>query len=185
MTTKATWGLALLVGAVVLLAGLAALPFALHASELDGLAEKRLELRFMEARLKAAQGDPKNRLTEADEIGPLFVKGTTAGLAIAEMQDFASQLAQSSGLQVLRLQPLQADRDGDLSALRIEADVTGSLDGLSQFLLKVEAGQPFIFVNRMKIVAPENASATGALPSDQLTATLQLESFGWWKDAAP
>lgn len=185
MTAKASWGLALLIGAVLMLAGLAALPFALQASELNGLAEKRQELRFMDARLKAAKGGPKNRLTEADDAGPLFVNGTTPGLAIAEMQAFASQLAQASGLQVQRLQPLQADRDGSLAVLRIEADVTGSLESLSQYLLKIEAGQPFMFVNRMKIAAPEAATDTVALPSDQLTVTLQLESFAWWKDAAP
>ena len=185
MSAKASWGLALLIGAVLSLAGLAALPFALQASEQDGLAEKRLELRFMEARLKTAGDGPKNRLTEADDVVPVFVNGTTPGLAIAEMQVFASQLAQVSGLLVQRLQPLQADRDGNLAVLRIEADVTGSLESLSQYLLKLEAGQPFMFVNRVKIAAPETATDSVALPSDQLTVTLLLESFAWWKDAAP
>ncbi len=185
MTARTSGGLALLISAVLAMAALAALPFALQASELSGLAEKRLELRFMEARLKSAKEGPQNRLTEADNVDPLFVSGTTTGLAVAEMQAFASKLAQASGLAVQRLQPLQADRDGKLAVLRIEAEVTGSIEGLTQYLLAVEAGQPMMFVNRMKIAAPEALSDTGALPSEQLTVTLQLESFAWWEDATP
>lgn len=185
MTAKASWGLTLLIGALIAMAGLAALPFALRASEQNDLAEKRLELRFMEARLKAAKDGPQNRLRATDDIALLFVSGTTPGLAIAEMQALTTKLAQASGMVVQRLQPLQADRDGNLAVLRIEAEVTGSIENLGQYLLSIETGQPLVFVNRMKIAAPEGASDTGALPSEQLTVTLQLESFGWWKDVSP
>ena len=185
MTAKASWGLTLLIGALIAMAGLAALPFALRASELNDLAEKRLELRFMEARLKATKDGPQTRLGATDDIAPLFVSGTTPGLAIAEMQALATKLAQASGMEVQRLQPLQADRDGKLAVVRIEADVTGSIESLGRYLLSIETGQPLVFVNRMKIAAPEGTSDSGALPSEQLTVTLQLESFGWWKDAAP
>jgi hypothetical protein len=34
----------------------------------------------------------------------------------------------------------------------------------------------------VRIDAPDNAG-DGALPSDKLTVTLQLESFGWWESA--
>ena len=102
---------------------------------------------------------------------------------LSERRELADFVGSRTACQ--RLQPLQADRDGSLAMLRIEADVTGSLESLSQYLLKIEAGQPFMFVNRMKIAAPEAATDTVALPSDQLTVTLQLESFAWWKDAAP
>ena len=183
MTARATWGLVLLVGGVITIAGLAALPFVLRTTEIDGLAEKRLELRFLEARLKAAQGGPKNRLTAVDDIGQLFVGGSTPGLAIADMQAFASKLAATAGMVVQRLQPLQADREGNLAVLRLEAEVTGSIENLRRYLLAIETGQPMVFVNRMRIAAPENASENGALPSQQLVVTLQLESFGWWEAA--
>lgn len=182
MTPKAAWGLILLVAAVLLMAGLAALPFVLRSADDDVLAEKRLELRFVEARLKAAKNGPKNRLTETDDIGQLFVAGTTPGLAIAEMQAIAGKLADASGMAVQRLQPLQADREGNLALLRIEAELTGSIDSLRQYLLSIETGQPILFVNRIKVNAPDTVSDTGALPSEQLTVTLQLESFGWWEN---
>jgi hypothetical protein len=181
MTAKATWGAVLLAGSVVAMTGIAALPYALRGEQLDTLAEKRLELRFMEARLKTTQNGPKNRLTEADNIDPVFVNGQTPGLAVAEMQSFASKLAGESGMAVQRLQPLQADRNGNLAVLRIEAEVTGSIEGLRRYLLAIESGVPMVFVNRLRIAAPEAASDEGVLPSDQLTATLQLESFGWWE----
>ena len=125
--------------------------------------------------------DPRNRLTEADDIDPVFVTGSTPGLAIAEMQSFASKLAGESGMTVQRLQPLQADRDGNLAVLRIEAEVTGNIEGLRSYLLAIESGVPMVFINRIRIAAPESVAEGGALPSDQLTATLQLESFGWWE----
>jgi hypothetical protein len=181
MTAKASWGLALLIAATLLLAGLAVLPFALRSADEDTLAEKQLELRFMQSRLKAAKNGPKNRLTENDDIDQLFVAGTTPGLAIAEMQAIAGKLADASGMAVQRLQPLQADREGNLALLRIEAELTGNIESLRQYLLSIETGQPMMFVNHIKVAAPESVSDAGVLPSEQLTVTLQLESFGWWE----
>ena len=40
-----------------------------------------------------------------------------------------------------------------------------------------------VFVNQMRVVAPEAANEDGSLPSEHLTVTLQLESFGWWEAA--
>ena len=59
MTAKATWGAVLLAGSIVVVAAVAALPYALRGEQMDALAEKRLELRFMEARLKTAQNGPE------------------------------------------------------------------------------------------------------------------------------
>jgi hypothetical protein len=182
MTSKGYWGFALLVCGVLAMAGIAALPYAWAAAQEDALAEKRLELRFMEAKLKNAKSGPKQQLSMSDEIGTLFVSGSTPGLAIAQMQGVASQLATQSGMTVERLQPLQTDREGQLAVLRIEAEVTGSLEGLRGYLAALDTAVPFFFINRMKVEAPEaTALEGGALPSDQLTVTLQLESFGWWE----
>jgi hypothetical protein len=182
MTGKASWGLTLLVLAVIAMAGLAVLPYVWQQWQQPVLAEQRLELRFLEAKLNKAHSGPKNQLSEADDVTPLFVSGTTTGLAMAEMQGIASQLATANGMTVERLQPLQTDQEDRLATLRMEAEVSGSLDNLRHYLAALESAVPLMFVNRMKIAAPENADAGGdALPSDQLTVTLQLESFGWWE----
>lgn len=181
MTAKAYWGIALLVGAVLAMAGIAALPYAWAAAQEDALAEKRLELRFLEAKLNKARTGPKNRLTAADDVKPLFVSGSTPGLALAQIQGIAGQLATESGMTVERLQPLQSDREGQLAVMRMEAEVTGSLESLRKYLAAIETSVPLMFVSRLKIAAPEAAGDGGALPSDQLTVTLQLESYGWWE----
>ena len=167
---------------VLAMAAVAALPFIWNAGQQDALAEKQLERRFMEAKLQSAAKGPRNRLTASDDVGPIFVSGSTPGLAVAQMQGVASQLASDSGMTVERLQPLQSDQEGQLALLRMEAEVTGSIVGLRQYLAALESSVPYVFVNRVRIDAPDNAG-DGALPSDKLTVTLQLESFGWWETA--
>lgn len=182
LSPKGRWGLALLTGIFLALTGAAILPYVWIASLAAELQEKRAELRFMESRLQAAKGGVKVRLTAADNIDPLFVAGTTQGLALAGLQGFLGKLASDNGMAVERLQPLQAEYQGGLAVLRMEVEAAGSIENLRNYLLAVETGQPLIFVNRVRISAPEGASQdNGGLPSERLDVALQLEAYGWWE----
>ena len=182
LSAKGRWGLVLIVMGVIALAAAAIVPFAWRESLAAEIVEKRVELRFIEGRLKAAKGGVKVRLTAADNIDPLFVAGTTPGLALAGLQDFVGKLASDNGMAVERLQPLQADNEGGLAVLRMEVEAAGSIESVRNYLLALEAGQPLIFVNRARIAAPEGAAAeSAALPSEKLSVALQLEAYGWWE----
>lgn len=182
LSARGRWGLVLLVVGIVALAAAAIVPFLWQQSVLAQIDEKRVEMRFIEKRLEAAKGGAKVRLTATDDIDPLFVAGTTPGLALAGLQDFVGKLASDNGMAVERLQPLQADNAGGLAVLRMEVEATGSIESVRNYLLAIEAGQPLIFVNRVQIAAPEGAAGeSGVLPSERLSVALQLEAYGWWE----
>lgn len=182
LSAKGRWGLVLVVTGLLALSAASVLPFVWTASLAAELIEKRNELGFMESRLKAAKGGVKVRLTAGDNIEPLFVAGTTPGLALAGLQGFLGKLASDNGMAVERLQPLQAEHQGGLAVLRMEVEAMGSIESVRNYLLAIEAGQPLIFVNRIRIAAPEGAAeASGALPSERLSVALQLEAYGWWE----
>ena len=183
LSVRGAWGLALLLAALAVLACLAAAPFVWRSWIEQDLAGKRSDLRLIEARIKAAKNDGRVRLTAQDNIDPMFLPGTTAGLAMAEMQGLIARLATGSGMAVKRTQPLQADRKGNLAILRMEVETEGGIAKLRDYLLAVEASQPLVFVSGMRITAPDAAAGEGAvLPSDALTVALQLEAYGWWED---
>ncbi len=182
LSGKGRWGLVLVITGCLGLVAAAVLPFVWTASLAAELGEKRIELTFIESRLKAAKGGVKVRLTAGDNIEPLFVAGTTPGLALAGLQGFLGKLASDNGMAVERLQPLQAENEGGLAVLRMEVEAAGSIENLRNYLLAIEAGQPLIFVNRIRIAAPEGGPQEGnALPSERLSVALQLEAYGWWE----
>lgn len=183
LSARGAWGLALLAVALVLLAGLAAAPFVWRLSLDAGIAEKAIEQRFIEAKLKAAKNGNRALLTAADKIDGLFLPGTTSGTTMAELQGLIARLAAETGLAVKRSQPLQEDRRGNLAILRMEVETDGDISRLRNYLLAVEAGQPFLFITGMRIVAPDaQADAGAALPSDALAVVLRLEAYAWWED---
>jgi Type II secretion system (T2SS), protein M subtype b len=182
LSANGRWGAALLLAGIIVMAGLASLPYIWHANANETLAEKNLELRFIEAKLKSARNNRRSNLTAVDNIEPIFVAGNTPGLALAEMQNFVGTLASGNGMSIDRLQPLQTELDGSLAVLRMEVETVGSIESLRGYLLALETAEPVMFINRVRISAPDNqAEASGALPSDKLTVLVQLEAFGWWE----
>ena len=183
LSGRGAWGLVLLAVALILLAALAAAPFVWRMSLDESIAERLIEQRFIEARLKAAKTGNRPLLTAADKIDGIFLPGATSGIAMAELQGLIAKLATGNGLSVKRSQPLQEDRKGNLAVLRMEVETEGDIASLRDYLLAVEAGQPFLFITGMRITAPDARAEDGAaLPSDKLAVALQLEAFAWWED---
>jgi hypothetical protein len=182
LSRRGAWGLAILVTAVLTMGAVAALPHVWYAVNDARLAESRIDLRFIEAKMKAANGTRPTGLTASDNIEPLFVGGATSGMALAGLQRLIGKLAEENGMVVERTQPLQTEHSNGLAVLRMEVEAAGSIENLRGYLLAIEAGQPLIFVNQAKISAPVSADESGTvLPSDKLAVALQLETYGWWE----
>lgn len=180
-------GLALLLGAACLAVLVAWLPFYWRSTIDDEIGTARTELRFIEARINAAKGVTRPQLTASDDIAPLFLAGGTAGLSIADLQSRVAALAAAAHVTIVRSQPLQTDKQTGAAVVRSEVEATGSIESLRDFLIALEGGEPLMFVTQAQISAPvaaaANAAADGALPSENLTALLQIEAYGWWEPA--
>lgn len=182
ISRQGAYGLVLMIAAALVLGVAAWLPYYWHSTILDDTDTAKTELRFIEARINASKADSRPHLSAGDDIAPLFLSGGTAGLALADLQARIATMASQSHITVVRSQPLQTDRQAGLAVLRAEVEATGGIDGLRDFLIALEAREPLIFVNQAQIIAPNlDKTQTAALPSENLTAILQVEAYGWWE----
>jgi Type II secretion system (T2SS), protein M subtype b len=182
LSGKGLWGLFILLAGFAMLCGIAALPFYWSSLIDDQLGAARNDLRFIEAKINNAKIAKPPQLTAADDIGPVFISGGTAGLALADLQRRLAQMAEQSGLAITRTQPLQSEGSNGLATLRMEVEATGTIESLRNYLVAIETGAPLIFVNQAQLSAPEgNAASDKSLPSDKLSVVLQLEAYGWWQ----
>jgi hypothetical protein len=175
-------GLAMVIGAVVLLGVAASLPYFWRAAVAAQLSESRDLLTLIEAKTRNAADRKGAALTPADDIAPVFVAGSTSGLGLAELQRLAGAVAEQNGLVVERTQPLPAEEKDGHASLRMEVETSGSIEGLRGFLHAIETGTPLIFVRSAHISSGAAESESGqSLPSERLSARLELEAFAWWE----
>lgn len=185
-SSEARKGMAILVLGALAVAGLVYLVFAWHAAEADRLRQAETEHEMVAARAAKAAGEGALRLTEADNVAPMFLEGDTPGLAFARFQSIADKAATDAGLAVKRMQPVDQG-DGEAGTpYRLNVDVEGSIEQLRDFLASIESGLPVMFVTGLEIQpagAAETAGggeqATDQYPSESLRSTVRLEAYGW------
>jgi hypothetical protein len=181
LSRRGLYGLLLFATAAIVMLLVASLPYYWLSAIGGDMDQAQTELRFIEARINAAKGDSRPQLAAGDDIAPLFLTGGTSGLLLADLQTHITSLAVASHMTVIRSQPLQTDRQEDLAVLRVEVEASGNIENLRDFLAALETGEPLAFVNQVQIITqPASQAAEGTLPSENLTAVLQIEAYGWW-----
>jgi Type II secretion system (T2SS), protein M subtype b len=175
------FGMAIIAVAVLGLAAAAAAPFYWQQAMQPELEESRRMLALIEQKLKDAEANRKPQAVTAQNAPQAFVEGTTAGLATAGLQRVMVDLAKANAMRVERVQPLPAEINGSLARLRLDIEVTGSLEGLRNYLLAIESGAPLIFARELHVAAPPNRDeGQNPYPSETLTVSLQVEAYSWW-----
>ena len=150
-----------------------------HSAAVERLQQAEAEHEMVAARAAKAQRDGVTRLTEADNVAPMFLDGATPGLAFAKFQSIASDAATTAGLAVKRMQPVDAG-DGEAAVpYRLNIDVEGSIEQLRDFLADVEAGLPVMFVTGLEIQPAAGEGEADQYPSEALRATVRIEAYGW------
>jgi hypothetical protein len=180
LAPKSLWGLLLLAGAMLVLAGTAVLPYLWYDQVSDTVAERQLELRLIESRLTRNGQQKAPPLTSADDLNQLFLPGSTSGLTLADFQRLLNQTAEKNGMVIERIQPLQSDPEQGLSVFRMEAVATGNIEALRAFTLALETMVPMIFITQAQI-SPDEARRLKdpEYPSESLSLALQVEAYGW------
>jgi hypothetical protein len=177
LARKGGW---IVLASALLLLLLATMPYVWHASLRQQAAVQDAELELVKARVAARQSARGPVLTEQDQVQGMFLSGSTAGTTLAEFQTLVSEVAAVSGISVLRMQPLPTDETEGLSRYLLTVDATGSLEQLRAFLLEVEVMLPVLIVSGFEIV-PRSAGGAEAqpYPSEDLAITLTLEAYAW------
>lgn len=172
-------------GLVVVLAALfvlllAALPYVWHASLSEQAAAKSAELALLKEKVKARARAQGPALGADDAVDTMFLPGATPGTTLAAFQSMVSEAAASTGLSVLRLQPLPTDEVPGLAPYRLAVDAAGSLAQVQSFLVEVEAMLPIVIVTGFDIQPrAAQASAEQPYPSEDLAVSLRLEAYAW------
>lgn len=104
--------------------------------------------------------------------------GATRGLAAAELQRIVVDVAVKNGMAMESVQALSPETQDELTAIRIEANMTGSLAGLNAALHAVETRVPLFFVGEAEIKAVDAEGGQAVRePSDRLSIRLVIEAF--------
>lgn len=106
-----------------------------------------------QARLQAALDHrPSEPVVQAAE---LLVPGAAAGLAGSSLQ--ARILALVQGADVQQIESRGAEAAGALTRLRVNLRLSGTEAGIMQTLIALEAAEPLIFVDAMRVTGPGDA----------------------------
>ena len=144
---------ALLFGAVVLIASLTILPVTSRISDLrEQIEGERLLLgRF------AAMAALQDRLAEMQSAGraasesDAYLKGESDAIRAASLQTFLSELAGANGVRLNSTRQLPSrDRD-DLRLVGTRVQFTSDMEQLREMLYSIESTQPFLFVEAVQV----------------------------------
>ena len=138
MTLRRALMLLLLPLAASLAIALAAVIFALQASQTADDAQARLQ--------QALDRRPAEPVVQAAE---LLVPGATAGLAASALQARILQLVGQA--QVQQIEARGAEAEGALTRLRVNLRLAGAESDVMQTLIALEQAQPLIFVEALRV----------------------------------
>ncbi len=178
-SAEARKGMAVLAVALLALIVMAYLLLAWHSAAAERLRQAEAEHDMVAARVAKAAGEGVTRLTEADNVGPMFLEGATPGLVFAKFQSIAGEAATAAGLAVKRMQPVDTgDGEGSMP-YRLNMDAEGSIEQLRDFLADVESGLPIMFVTGLEIQPSAGEGEADQYPSEALRMTVRIEAYGW------
>ena len=179
LSAEARKGLAVLGVAALALLCAAYLLYAWHAAAAERLQQAEAEHELVAARAAKAASEGATRLTEADNVAPMFLEGATPGLVFAKFQSIAGEAATAAGLAVKRMQPVDTgDADGGMP-YRLNMDAEGSIEQLRDFLADVESGLPVMFVTGLEVQPSAAEGEDDQYPSEALRMTVRIEAYGW------
>jgi general secretion pathway protein M len=173
-------GLILLIGTALVLVAIAIAPYVWQVAMASTVAERREFLALLEARVRASP--QQSTALNPDTVETIFIKGTTSGLAAAELQRLLVDTGEKRGMIVERTRPLPTENRQGMASIRMEVNASGNIEALRDYLHGIETSVPLIFVNQVHIAA--GPAATDGEASDNLAVRLEVEAFAWWDKAS-
>lgn len=131
--------------------GLAAVIAFLPIVRADAIKQETDAIRELVARAERLRRDAgENAQTLRRDV---LVSGATDGVAGAELQRIVSELARASALALRSTQIAPPKREGDLTAVSVDASLQGTVNGVRSLLHALETGTPLLFVEGLSLRA--------------------------------
>lgn len=152
-SASAYWAIVILFAALLMLAGIAALPY-FKISELDGeIAQMQAQLPELRAKV-AHENDLKKEHTDLASLGQeksLLLEGDKTGVAGANLQSLLNAMVTSNGGTASSIQILPPKDDGDLVQISVSVSLNVGIDGLRDIIHNLETGTPLIFIDDITV----------------------------------
>lgn len=146
------------------------------------LKDKRVELKdrlFVEYKTMAklenfigsslgAEGDIEKAAAELEEMEQYIIHEPDVSLAFASLQSKVQDLAESSGMRITSIKPLQAVTYEGYLGLPIFVDCNGDMRQLSSFLNFLDSSWEFIAIDKLNV---------SVLPQGRLRVKIQLSGL--------
>ena len=176
LTRRSSGALAVLFGAVIVLAGGLWIVKSMSDAAVARAGAETALLHALQARMKLPPPDAK----PAEEAAPqAFLSGANYALAANALQQRIVGLIESSGGTLVRVGIDPPDAHVGPPGRRIAAQAVAQLtnDGLQQVLYRLESGHPYIFVENLD-VQTKSEEVTGLKP---VRLTMDLRAFGYYR----
>lgn len=152
-TASTYLAVALLIAALMALAGIGAAPY-LKISALDReIAEKRTLLPELRAKV-AHENDLKKEHSDLASLGQeksLLLEGDKTGVAGANLQSLLNSIVTANGGSSSSIQILPPKEDGDLVQISVSVSLSVGIDGLRDIVHSLETGTPLIFIDDLTV----------------------------------
>lgn len=112
--------------------------------------------------------DIEKAAKELEEMEQFIIKESDLSLAFASLQSKVQDMAESAGLRITSIKPLQAVGYEGYRGLPIFMDCTGGMGQLSDFLNYLDSSWEFIAIDRLGI---------SVLPRGELRVKIQLSGL--------
>ena len=169
-----------LVALLLVCLGLMGMSLQMRANASQELAERHDLLSRLEERAKARRA--ARAQSGAAAPAAAFLNAPTQGLAVAQLQAYLVQMADthhavlaSSGIEPTR-------REDPPDSIRLQATLEMSLQAVQAFLYQLESGTPYVFVDQLALQLA-GAASQRAVEDPLLRVTLGLRAI-WRKGTA-
>ena len=179
---------AILALGLMLLGGMAALPFLRLSTLEQTIADNQAELLKLRKEI-AREGALRKEYSELTASGQdaklLLLEGETTGIAGANLQKRMSGLVLAYGGQASSFQILPPKEEGNLMRIPMSLSISVGIDGLRDIIHGLETGVPLIFIDDITIRTDEaDFRAPDPHHLGPLDVTLQVSGFAPKKEAS-
>jgi general secretion pathway protein M len=165
-----------LVVAIAALGALAATPWLSVSLIQQRIAQERQTLAGLDLQIADTRSVRGSEHGDDEKVfRSLLLAGSTPGIAGANLQKLANDLAVGHGSHAQSIQILAPKVEGALTHISVRLSITSSTEALREILYKLETNRPLIFVESLTVRIPQkDQQTTDRYYSGPLEVIMQL-----------
>jgi len=169
----------LVVGGVV---AYGVMPVVASYRETDEALQETKELLVRFAQSAATRDAYKAQIAElgdAQALRGFYVPGATNALAAANLQEDVREAVKKAGGEIKSTQILAVQRHGEFERVGLRVALSMKIEPLLNFLYKLEAGQPYLFVDNLEVAARVSRRRNDPKENEDPELAVRFDIYGF------